>query len=92
MLELYSKGSAYYVKTIYNGQTLKFQNCDNNDLCELDDFFEYMDTRLVLDPNGLEETCNKLATPDQFENDMVPDWHWSQSIYENRPDNSIPKQ
>jgi len=77
MYELYSKGSKYYIKTIYNGQTLKFQNCDYNDLCEIDSFFEYMDTRLLLGPNELEETCNKAATPDQFENDKVPEWHWS---------------
>jgi hypothetical protein len=29
MFELYKKGNGYFVKTIYNGQTLKFDQCDN---------------------------------------------------------------
>ena len=64
MYELYRKSHKFYVKTVYNGQTLKFKNCNNEEYCEIDDFFNYMGTRLVIDEASLKDQCSKTATPD----------------------------
>jgi len=79
------KGNYFGVKTIFNGKTLKFDACDNEEICTIEDFWKHMGTRLELDVPTLHNDCNAVATADQYKNSEVPDWHWSQSIFDNRP-------
>lgn len=89
MFELYRKGNDFYVKTIYNGKTLKFEeHCGGEEFCGIDDWFDYMGTRLVIDQKDLKAQCSKTPTSAQVANDKVPEWHWSQDILNNRPKKS----
>lgn len=62
--ELYKNGNNFNVKVIYDGQTLHFDECDNQDLCSYEDFTTLMQNRLITDGPSLREACNASPTPE----------------------------
>jgi len=66
IFELYRKGDGMLVKTLYLGEPLKFEECDNNEYCSFENWFKHMDNNLVTDSNDLKKQCARTAEDYQF--------------------------
>ena len=59
--ELYNKGNSFFVKSLYNGQKISFEECDGYQDCSLGDWLTVMESRIYNGNGGAEQYRDEIA-------------------------------
>ena len=65
--ELYRKGLSFFIKTIYNGDEIIFDNCKEHTMCNHFEWITYMKHRIWVDQaEKIKQKCNQEPTEENY--------------------------
>ena len=79
-IQLYKKDDNYSIRTLFDGEDLLLEACNNKIKCPIANWMDWMKKRLFLTMAEIKSECAVIPTADEYLNDAHSDFKWDRSI------------